>query len=89
VAHSVNSRRIDPVNTQFQCAMDRCDGCFVILITPAKFPARSADGPGAKANRVIDKSELPSRFVFMSILLSNFAFVHALEFFVEQAVVSS
>ena len=78
MAHSVNGGRIDPVNAKLECSMDRADRCFVVLIAPAKFPARAADGPCAKANGVMARSELPSRFVF----ILGFAFMF--QFFVSK-----
>src|SRR4029450_12855601 len=46
VTYTVYSRGIDPVDTQFQCPMDRCNGSFVALFPPAEFPAGTADSPG-------------------------------------------
>src|SRR5258707_4352835 len=50
VAHTINSRGIDPVNAEVERAVDRRDRLFVVLFTPAKFPTRAADGPSAEAN---------------------------------------
>src|SRR4029077_16611947 len=64
MAHSVNGRSVDPVNAQLERAMNRGDRSFVILFAPTKLPARSANGPGAKAdwcNEQVGVTEL-SRF---------------------------
>src|SRR5205814_5581416 len=50
VAGAIDRRGIDPVDSQFQGAMNRRDGGVVILSAPGEFPARTADRPGAKAD---------------------------------------
>src|SRR5882724_8823072 len=50
MAHSVNSSRVDPVNAKLEPAMNRGNGCLVILLAPTKLPTRSTDCPGAKAD---------------------------------------
>src|SRR5437868_2011045 len=50
VPHSINGGGVDPVNAKLECAMNRCDRDFVVLIAPAKLPTRSTDSPGAKAD---------------------------------------
>src|SRR4029077_12292059 len=50
VPHAINGRSVDPVNAQLERAMNRGDRRFVVLLAPTKFPARSANSPGAKAD---------------------------------------
>ena len=50
VAHAVNGGGIDPVNAQLKSPMYCRNGRFVVLVSPAKFPARAANGPGAEAD---------------------------------------
>src|ERR1700719_2169559 len=50
MAHSVNGRGVDPVNAQFERAMNRGNRLLVVLLAPTEFPTRAADGPCAKAN---------------------------------------
>src|SRR4029077_7542060 len=77
VTHSVNSGGVDPINTKLERAVNRGDRCFVILLAPTKFPARTTYGPGAKADGgygEIGVTELlrlhinPSEFHFRSFL---------------------
>src|SRR5438552_15784210 len=48
--HSIHGRGVDPVNAQLKSAVYCRNGRFVVVVAPAKFPARAADGPGAEAN---------------------------------------
>src|SRR5216117_3189207 len=50
VACAIDRRGIDPVDSQFQSAMNRRDGRVIILSTPGELPARAANGPGAEAH---------------------------------------
>src|SRR2546427_4304383 len=48
VAHAVNRGGINPVDAQFERAMDGRDGRLVVLLAPGEFPACPADGPCAE-----------------------------------------
>src|SRR2546421_1705785 len=50
VAQAVNGGSVDPVDAQFQCAMNCSDGIGVVLRTPGKFPAAATESPGAKSD---------------------------------------
>src|SRR5215472_167385 len=50
MTRTIDCGRVDPVDTQLQCAMDRRDRIPILLRTPGKFPASTANGPGAKAD---------------------------------------
>ena len=50
VAHAIDSSRVDPIHTELKRAVDRGDRCFVVLVPPAKFPARASDRPSAESN---------------------------------------
>jgi hypothetical protein len=50
MAHAVNGSRVDPVNAKLERAMNRGNGCLVVLLAPTKLPTRSTDCPGAKAD---------------------------------------
>src|SRR5215469_7735641 len=50
MTRTIDCGRVDPVDTQLQCAMDRRDRILVLLRTPGKFPASTANCPGAKAD---------------------------------------
>ena len=49
MAQAVNGGGIDPVDAQFECAMNGRDGLRVVLGAPAEFPI-AADGPCTKAD---------------------------------------
>src|SRR5204862_4033761 len=51
VAGAIDRRGINPVDSQFQCAMNRRDGRVVILITPCELPTGAANGPSPEAHR--------------------------------------
>src|SRR5262249_11344395 len=51
VAHSVDGRGVDPVDAQFQGAMDRGDRRLIVLRTPTELIAWTPDRPGTQANR--------------------------------------
>src|SRR6267142_3661450 len=51
VAGAIDGGGINPVDSEFQRAMNRRDGRVVILGAPGELPARAADGPGAEAYR--------------------------------------
>src|SRR5260370_2983981 len=69
MAHSVNGRSVDPVNAQLERAMNRGDRSVVILFAPTKLPARSADTPGAKADRCDEQVGITELLLFHIILL--------------------
>src|SRR5439155_9138539 len=50
VAGAIDRRSINPVDSQFQCAMNRRDGRVVILCAPGELPAGATDGPGPEAH---------------------------------------
>src|SRR5207302_5218623 len=71
MAHSVNGRSIDPVYTKLKRAMNRGDRLRVILFAQ---PNSQPDPPMAQAPKpigVMNKSELPSRFVFISTFFAS------------------
>ena len=49
-AESVRGGGVNPVDTEFECAVNGCDGIVVILRSPGELPARAAYGPGAIAD---------------------------------------
>src|SRR6266446_3156717 len=51
VASAIDGRGINPVDAQFQGAMNCRDGRVVILSAPGELPAGSANGPGPEAHR--------------------------------------
>src|SRR5205814_748711 len=50
VARPIDRRGIDPVDSQFQCTMNRRDGRVVILRTPGELPAGATNGPGPETH---------------------------------------
>src|SRR5437016_3347649 len=70
MAHSINRGGVDPVNTELERAMNRPDRLRVILLAPAKLPTRSADGPGAKADRRDEQVGVAELFCFHINLVS-------------------
>src|SRR5712691_6788823 len=50
VAYAVDGGRVDPIDTQFQRAMNGGDGIGVVLWSPSKFPAGTTESPSAKAD---------------------------------------
>src|SRR6267378_1491977 len=50
VSQTVDSGRVDPVDAQFECALNRSNGVVVVLRSPGELPARPADGPGPVAD---------------------------------------
>src|SRR5207253_7153119 len=50
VAGAIDRRGINPIDSQFQCPMNRRDGRAVILSAPGELPARAANGPGAETH---------------------------------------
>src|SRR6202795_1275830 len=49
VSQSVNGGRVDPVNAEFERAVNGRNGIVVVLRSPGELPARAADGPGSIA----------------------------------------
>src|SRR6266480_7086199 len=50
MTHSIHGGGINPTHPELKRAVYCRNGRFVVLVAPAKFPARAADGPGAEAN---------------------------------------
>ena len=64
VAHAVNRGGINPVDAQFERAMDGGDGRFVVLLAPGEFPACTADGPCAEAHGGDEQVRIAESFRF-------------------------
>src|SRR5208283_4907636 len=48
MAQAVNGSGVDPVDSEFESAVDGGDGIGVFLRAPGELPSRAADSPGAK-----------------------------------------
>ena len=64
VAGAIDRRGINPVDSQFQCAMNRRDGRVVILITPCELPTGAANGPSPEAHRRDEQIRIAELFRF-------------------------
>ena len=51
VAQPIDGGRVDPVDAQFERAMNGGDGLVVVLRSPGELPVPAADGPRAKPDR--------------------------------------
>src|SRR5216684_7304360 len=49
VSESVDGGGVDPVNAEFERAVNGGNGVVVVLRSPSELPARAADGPGSVA----------------------------------------
>src|ERR1700736_1645984 len=79
MAHSINGGGVDPVNAEVECAVDRGDRRFVVLLAPTKFPAGTTDGPGAKADWRDEQIGVTESLRFHLNLRNRFRF-HVLSF---------
>src|SRR5689334_434352 len=64
MAHSVNSRSVDPVNAKLERAMNRIDRLLIVLVAPTEFPTGSADCPGSKTDRCDEQVRITELFRF-------------------------
>src|SRR2546425_4276766 len=48
---AVHSRRVDPIHSQFESAMNCCDGVVIALRAPGKLPARASNRPRSIPDR--------------------------------------
>src|SRR5580693_7953337 len=70
MAQPIHGGGVDPVDTQFQRAMNRRDGVGIVLRAPGEFPARATEGPCSEThgrNLQIRVSQLP-RFHLRALL---------------------
>ena len=70
MSESIDGRRVDPVDPQFERPMNRRDRVGVLLGSPAKLPVSAPDRPGAKS----DEGKLKIRRTKLSCLHSSFEF---------------
>jgi hypothetical protein len=63
MAQAVNGRRVDPVDANFQCSMNRRNRLGIVLPTPPKLPI-AANGPGTKANGGDGQIRITEQFCF-------------------------